>query len=105
MTAYSEQLCDKGFDHNPLWKPLFWKIYHEYIPLADFQREYPALADALKTSKEVRSKHYKYKLAGKTRVMVHRIHLNHLHLADRSLYEKTPSEKGFTKTGKGAPQP
>ena len=93
LTMYSEQLCSEGFDHNPLWKPLYWMIYWSYIPLEDFQNGYPQIAKALEDSKEVRTKHYLYKNRGKTRKMVIRIHLNHIHLADRSLYEKTPSEK------------
>jgi len=95
-----KNLCSCGYDHNPLWKPLFWKLYSCYIPLEDFKKDYPELAEIIQRTKEVKSKHYLYKLAGKTRRVVHRIHLAHVHLADRKLYEKTPSERRKPKYAK-----
>ena len=87
---YTENLCDKGFDHNPLWRPLYWRLFWEYMPYDDFLKEYPSI---VLTDGDVKTKHYLYRLRGKTRKIVHRIHLKHLHLSDRPLYEKTPSER------------
>jgi len=108
-----EKICSNGYDHNPLWKPLYWKLYYQYIPLEDFKREYPtiwrAMERQIRGKKIVKTDHYLYKEAGKTRKVIHRIRLLDLHLANKKLYEKTPSERGqkdpFQRRLEGEAQP
>jgi len=101
------KVCPRcGFRDSPYWKPLFWKLYWEYMSLEDFEREYPELAEKLIARKDVKSKcvegdfyyniqdsHYYYKIAGKTRVMVHRFPKGFESMVNRKLFEKTPSER------------
>jgi hypothetical protein len=85
--------CEKcGYKDNPIWKPLYWKLYTSYADLQDFQREYPELTDELETHFQVEDDYYAYKLAGKTRKVVHRWPKAFAMMRDRKLYEKTPSE-------------
>lgn len=79
-----------GFRDNPLWKPLFWKLYWEYMDAEDFTREYPHVQFK---ERKAEDQFYYYKQAGKTRKMVHRFPKGFESMANRKLFEKTPSEK------------
>lgn len=93
--------CPKcGFHDNPMWKPLYWKPYYAYADYEDFKRDYPALAKDLTREKPAEDEQYLYYLRGKTRVMVHRIDKLFLHLTDKTIFEKTPSEKNNRETGR-----
>jgi len=93
-------VCEKcGYKDNPIWKPLFWKMYYSYCDFDDFSREYPELAERLSFEQTTTDQHYFYKTAGKTRRMVHRVPKAFAMMTKRELYEKTPSEKGFTVNG------
>jgi hypothetical protein len=105
------RVCPKcGYADSPLWKPLFWKMYWEYMDMLDFVREYPSLADSWGVQDKVRQHkfckdgnfyydqeddYFYYKFAGKTRKMVHRFPKGLESMANRRLFEKTPSEVGF----------
>lgn len=95
------RVCPKcGFSDDPRWKPLFWKIYWEYAPLEDFKVLIP---DQIQRKKciagnfwfDFEDKYYYYKLSGKTRQMLRRFPKGYESMANRKLFEKTPSEKGF----------
>lgn len=102
------KVCPKcGFRESPLWKPLYWKLYWWYMPLADFKREFPKYTflpfKSLRTKKCVEGnftyhfedQFYYYKVAGKTRKMIHRFPKGFESVANKKLFEKTPSEKDF----------
>ena len=101
--------CPKcGFKDDPMWKPLAWRIYWEYAPLEDFRRGYPQLADLTKNPKKkikceagnfyyhFDDEFFYYQVTTKkaTRQMVRRFPKGYESMANRNLFEKTPSEKG-----------
>jgi len=76
------------------------------MSLEDFWREYPQLKSVSLSAKrrkcvegnfyyDFEDAYFYYKLAGKTRKMVHRFPKGFEAMANRKLFEKTPSEKGF----------
>jgi len=101
------RICPKcGFHDSPSWKPYFWGLYWEYMDFADFKREYPSLLDqpfdifhSHKFCEEgnfyynFEDNHYYYKIAGKTRKVIRRFPKGFESMANRKLFEKTPSEK------------
>ena len=83
-----------GFQDSPIWKPLFWKLYGSYADFQDFEREFPDLAQKLPTKGcKTEDQYYDYERKGKTRDMVHRFPKAFKMMRDRTIYEKTPSEK------------
>lgn len=114
------KVCPKcGHKDSMIWKPLFWKLYWEYTVPLDFIKEIHALEES--RSKTISSfilggepkkrkerkfcergnfyyhfedDFYYYKISGKTRKMIHRFPKGWEELANKKLYEKTPSEKG-----------
>jgi len=102
------KVCPKcGFKDSPFWKPLFWKLYWEYMNLEDFKNGYPLLELDIRRNRarqkcevgnfyyDFQDEHYYYKLAGKTQKMIHRFPKGYESMANRKLFEKTPSEKGM----------
>jgi len=104
LDKYAKALLDLIFDPN--WKPLYWKLYWQYCPLETFKNTYHRTnAPYWKFGKKptefcVEGNFYYhfmddlfyYRFAGKTRTMVHRIPKRFAMMANRKLYEKTPSE-------------
>jgi len=88
-------ICEKcGYIDNPIWKPLYWKLYGSYCDFADFQRIYPELAKQLpKRLSKTEDQCCDYERHGITRDVVHRYPKAFRMMRDRKLYEKTPSEK------------
>ena len=86
-----------GYLDNPIWKPLFWKLYGSYADLEDFKREYPHIKFENKIAED---RYFDYELRGKTRKMVHRFPKAFRMMRKRKLYEKTPSEKRKVKYAK-----
>jgi len=93
------RVCPKcGYSDDPRWKPLFWKIYWEYAPLEDFKELIPNKIQRRKCDVgnfwyDFEDEYYYYKLSGKTRQMLHRFPKGFESMANRKLFEKTPSEK------------
>ena len=87
--------CPKcGYLDNPIWKPLFWKLYGSYADFEDVKRELPCLSIRIEANGGKYSDDYfDYELRGKTRIVVHRFPKAFRMMRDRKLYEKTPSEK------------
>lgn len=76
------------------------------VPTHDFCREYHELELPLRYASEkllfcknggftynLEDRNYYYKIAGKTRIMIHRFPKGFESMANRKLFEKTPSEK------------
>ena len=103
------RVCPKcGYRENPMWKPLAWRLYWEYAPLEGFKEGYPELAsltENLLTKHKCKvgnfyfhfeDKFYYYQITTKraTRNLVRRFPKGYESMANRNLFEKTPSEKG-----------
>ena len=95
------RVCPKcGHVENPHWKPLFWKMYWEYISLEDFgkvplfniERKHQSIGNFWYNFED---NFYYYKIAGKTRKMIHRFPKGYESMGNKKLYEKTPSEANF----------
>lgn len=108
------KVCPKcGFHDNFMWKPLAWRIYWEYASLGSFVRGYPQLAElALDPPKKQKCEegnfyfhfedaHYYYQVTSKkaTRRLVRRFPKGYESMANRNLFEKTPSEKDHPEFG------
>lgn len=99
------RVCPKcGFRESPFWKPLFWNLYWDYMSEADFFMEYPGFEGEKRLKTKLLSEDgsirydfedsfYYYKFAGKTRKIIHRFPKGFESMANRKLFEKTPSEK------------
>ena len=98
-----------GFKDDPMWKPLAWRIYWGYAPLESFINGYPKLKDiALNSPKKqlclegnfyynFEDDFFNYQVTTKkaTRKLVRRFPKGYESMANRNLFEKTPSEKGM----------
>jgi len=96
LDKYAKALLDLIFDPN--WKPLYWKLYWQYCPYETYVSSHGQPKIERKFCKEgnfyydFEDQLYYYKKAGKTRKMIHRISKRFAMMANRKLYEKTPSE-------------
>ena len=105
----SLRVCPKcGYKEDPMWKPLAWRIYWEYADLYSFVRGYPELSIlALKPPEKKKCEQgnfyyhfedefYYYQVTTKKskRQLVRRFPKGFESMANRELFEKTPSEKG-----------
>ena len=103
------KICPQcGFRDDPLWKPLFWRLYWEYMPIDDFIKKHPKIYDEIFGFFVVRPKgmfckdgnfwyhaedeFYYYRVGGKTRRFTYRFPKGFESMANRKLFEKTPSE-------------
>jgi len=66
------------------WKPLYWKVGYHYAHIDDVRLVNPSLAEKLIVEGQAEDDFYRYKLAGRGRVHVHRWPKG---LAPRELYE------------------
>jgi len=87
-------VCERcGHIDNPIWKPLYWRLYWSFAPFADFEREYPTLAKQLTHRlAKTEDQYFVYQRRGKTRDVVHRYPKALSSMMNRKIYEKTPSE-------------
>lgn len=101
------KVCPKcGYQDDPMWKPLAWRLYWEYAPLDDFKKGYPQLASLTESTKKFKceegnfyynfeDKFYYYQVTTEraTRELVRRFPKGFESMGNRKLFEKTPSEK------------
>jgi len=85
---------------DPRWKPYYWGLYWEYGSLNDFKDLVPNKIERQYCKDgnfwfDFEDAYYYYKLAGKTRKIIRRFPKGYESMANRKLYEKTPSEKGM----------
>jgi len=102
--------CGIIIKDDPMWKPLAWRIYWDYATQEDFIRRYPQLKELVQNStkrkkNEVGNFYYHfedeffyYQLTSSkaTRKLVRRFPKGYESMANRRLFEKTPSERGKT---------
>jgi len=94
-----------------MWKPLAWRIYWDYTDQQDFRKGYPQLALFIDKppKKQYNSlgnfyfhfedEFYYYQLTTNRskRKLVRRFPKGYETMANRKLFEKTPTEKGYPK--------
>jgi|WetSurMetagenome_2_1015567.scaffolds.fasta_scaffold185371_2 hypothetical protein len=102
-----------GFQDDPMWKPLAWRLYWEYAPESDFVVAYPNSVRLLNESRNKKpnkcltgnfnyhfeDEFYYYQLTTERakRKLVRRFPKGYEAMANRSLFEVTPSERNFLK--------
>ena len=102
------KVCPKcGFREDPMWKPLAWRIYWDYADLDSFVRGYPQLSSFALNPPEKQKceqgnfyfhfedEYYYYQVTTpkSKRQLVRRFPKGYESMANRELFEKTPSEK------------